>query len=314
MLVPVYNGEKFLAECLDSILAQDFADSEILLADDGSTDGSPALAKQFAAKDRRIRWWKNERNLGLAANFNRCLREAQGEYIKYVLQDDKLLSATAVRRMVEMLDHHPEVSLVGSASQILDEHSRVTEMRVFFKPGVIDGRQTILRCLERANLIGEPSLVMFRRAHAARGFDGQLPQLLDLDMWFHLLEQGQFAYLAEPLCAFRQHAAQQTKVNRRSGTNDGLLLITNWYARPWVRASMTRRMLFALLYNLRKNHGAEAGSLTGEMMILLGRGWYVVFYVRRKIFRPIEKLYRKLGIWRRSHHHGCKYPSERKVT
>lgn len=294
VLVPVYTGEAFLVECLDSILAQDFQDMEILIADDVSTDGSAAIIERYATSDSRIRWWKNERNLGLAANFNRCLREAKGEYIKYVLQDDKLLSPSAVGRMVDMLDQHPEASLVGSASHILDEQSRVTELRDYFKPGIADGRQTIMRCLEEFNLIGEPSVVMFRRAQAARGFETHLPQLLDLDMWFHLLEQGHFAYLAEPLCAFRHHAGQQTKVNRRNGTNDGLLLITNWYARPWLRERMTRHAYFKQIFVLRRNYGAQAENLTWEMMHSLGFGWYALFWLWRKITRPIEKLARHL--------------------
>ena len=215
VLVPVCNGEAFLAECLESILAQDFADMEILIADDASTDGSVALVERYAARDSRIRWWKNPDNLGLARNFNSCLRAAKGEYIKYVLQDDKLISPLAIRKMAEVLDHHPEVSLVSSASQVLDGHSQVIEVRKYFKPGVMEGRQVIVRCLERlTNMIGEPSVVMFRREQAARGYNEQFQQLLDLDLWFHLLEQGRFAYVAEPLCAFRRHAAQQSEINR----------------------------------------------------------------------------------------------------
>ena len=201
-----------MAECLESILAQDFADMEILIADDASTDGSAALVERYAARDSRIRWWKNPNNLGLARNFNCCLRAAKGEYIKYVLQDDKLVSPLAIRRMAEELDNHPEVSLVSSMSQVLDESSRVIELRNCFEPGVMEGRQVIVRCLERlSNLIGEPSVVMFRREQAARGYNEQLRHWLDLDLWFHLLEQGRFAYVAEPLCAFRRHAAQQKR-------------------------------------------------------------------------------------------------------
>lgn len=63
--------------------------------------------------------------------------------------------------MVEVLDNHREVSLVGSASPILDEHSRVIKLRKYFKPGVMEGRQVIVRCLEQtANMIGEASVVM----------------------------------------------------------------------------------------------------------------------------------------------------------
>jgi glycosyltransferase involved in cell wall biosynthesis len=306
VLVPVYNGERFLPECLDSILAQDCASMEILIADDNSTDGSVAVLETYAARDPRIRWWKNPNNLGLAQNFNCCLRAAKGEYIKYVLQDDKLISPLAIRRMVEVLDNYPEVSLVGSASQIVDEHSLVTEVRDYFKPGIMDGRQMVVRCLEQpGNLIGEPSVVMFCRALAQLGFDEQLPQLLDLDMWFQLLEQGQFAYVAEPLCAFRKHAAQQTRVNLVSGAaaNDDVILLSRWLARPWLEKMMTRRMNFALAYTLRRRHNASARTMSIELQRRMGFGWYAVFLPRWKISRPFEKLKRKLKlkIWRLSH-------------
>ena len=225
---------------------------EILLADDGSSDGSAALLENYAARDPRIRWWKNRQNLGLAGNWNCLLREARGEYIKFVFQDDKLLSATALGQMAQVMDEHPDVALVASASYIIDERSRILELRDYFRAGVSDGRQMVVRCLEQpANLIGEPSVVMFRRALAQRGFDGQLRHLLDVDMWFHLLEQGQFAHVSEPLCAFRKHAAQQTRVNLVSGAaaNDSVILLSRWLAKPWLEKMMTRRMNFALASN-----------------------------------------------------------------
>ena len=65
VLIPVFNGERYLAECLESVLAQDFPDLEILIGDDGSRDNSSEIISQFAARDPRIRWWKNPRNFGL---------------------------------------------------------------------------------------------------------------------------------------------------------------------------------------------------------------------------------------------------------
>src|SRR5215469_15117301 len=129
VLVPVYNGESFLAECLDSILAQDFADYELLLSDDGSTDGSVSIIESYERRNRRIRWWRNPRNLGIGGNFNACLNTAQGQYIKYVLQDDKLLSPSAVRRMAEVLERDASVALVVSASQLIDAQSRPIQLR-----------------------------------------------------------------------------------------------------------------------------------------------------------------------------------------
>jgi glycosyltransferase involved in cell wall biosynthesis len=296
VLVPVYNGEAFLAECLESILAQDFADMEILIADDASTDGSAALVERYAARDSRIRWWKNPNNLGLARNFNCCLRAAKGEYIKYVLQDDKLVSPLAIRRMAEELDNHPEVSLVSSMSQVLDESSRVIELRNCFEPGVMEGRQVIVRCLERlSNLIGEPSVVMFRREQAARGYNEQLRHWLDLDLWFHLLEQGRFAYVAEPLCAFRRHGAQQSEIHRQSGVAavESLALFKHRFEQLGLQESKWQQALFAQIYDLRKNCGAEAESSVKGMMCALGRDRYAFLWCKRKIMRPFQKLCRQ---------------------
>jgi glycosyltransferase involved in cell wall biosynthesis len=296
VLVPVCNGKAFLAECLESILAQDFADMEILIADDASTDGSAALVEHYAARDSRIRWWKNPNNLGLARNFNCCLRAAKGEYIKYVLQDDKLVSPLAILKMAEALDHDPEVSLVSSVSQVLDEGSRVIESRKYFEPGIVDGRRVLVQCLERlSNLIGEPSAVMFRRKQAERGYDEQLRHWLDLDLWFHLLERGRFAYVAEPLCAFRRHGAQQSEVNRHSGvaSTESLALFKHWFERLGLQESKWRQALFDQIYDLRKNCGAEAENAIEEMMRALGRDRYAFLWCKRKTVRPFQKLYRQ---------------------
>jgi len=294
VLVPVYNGGKFLAACLDSILAQDFTEMEILIADDGSTDDSLELIQRYAKKDRRIRWWRNPANLGLAANFNCCLRAARNDYIKYVLQDDLLLAPSAIRQMVHALDADPAVSLAGSASHVIDDQSRQLEVRNNFRrSGVMDGKAAIMQCLARnGNLIGEPSVVMFRRKQAARGFDERYRQLIDLDFWFHLLEQGRFAYLAEPLCAFREHFEQQTAVNRQSGAHiqDELMLAQYWLARPWLRKVAGRRVLF----KLRKHHGGHARPYIGDIMASLTVKWYALYWLEHKISSPFYNLNRWL--------------------
>jgi glycosyltransferase involved in cell wall biosynthesis len=298
VLVPVYNGEKYLAECLDSILAQDFTELEILIADDGSTDGSRELIQRYAEKDSRIRWWRNPANLGLAGNFNGCLRAARHDYIKYVLQDDVLLSRSAIRQMVQALDADPAVVLAGSASQVIDDRSQPVEFRnAFRRSGVMDGKAAILHCLARnGNLIGEPSVVMFRREQAGRGFDERYRQLIDLDFWFHLLEQGRFAYIAEPLCAFRQHPEQQTAVNRESGAHvqDELMLAQHWLSRPWLREAAGRQVLFKQIYNLRKHHGERARPFIGDIMASLTAKWYALYWIEHKISSPFRNLNRWL--------------------
>jgi glycosyltransferase involved in cell wall biosynthesis len=298
VLIPVYNGEKYLAECLDSVLAQDFADMEILIADDGSTDGSLELIQCYAERDRRIRWWRNPVNLGLAGNFNGCLRAAHGKYIKYVLQDDLLLAPLALWRMAEILNHHPRIMLVGSASNIIAASSGLIKVRDHFRETCWwAGQDLLVHCLvEPANLIGEPTTVMFRREGAARGFDEQFRQLVDLEFWLHLLEQGDFAYLAEPLSAFRQHAAQMTQINRSNGVDihDDILLRKIYYPRVLERRTVSRRLLFNQIRRLRKSTEPSAVELKMTITQTLGWSWFAYYWVEYKISKPFKNLDRWL--------------------
>lgn len=157
VLVPVFNGGRYLPECLDSILAQDFHDCEIVIIDDGSTDDSLALIQKYAAGDARIRWWQNSRNLGLTGNANACLRAARGRYIKFVHQDDKLLAVMAIRKMAATLDANPIAAMTGSRQHLTGGNSRPTI--IANRSGCYNGRSLIVRCLEQnTNLVGQPTL------------------------------------------------------------------------------------------------------------------------------------------------------------
>ncbi|HWI57800.1 MAG TPA: glycosyltransferase family A protein [Bacillota bacterium] len=298
VLIPVYNGEPYLAECLESILAQDFGDFEVLLSDDGSKDNSRALLERFAQRDPRIRWWRNPQNLGIGGNFNACLQAAQGELIKYVLQDDKFLEPSALRRMVAALQADPSVSLVVSASHLIDAQSRSIMVRNHFgTSGARDGKQVIVECLQaNANIIGEPSLGLFRKGQATRGFDESLRQLIDLEMWFYLLEQGRLSYLAEPLCAFRQHPAQLTETNRRSGLSaeEDLALLEKYYSKPWMKEALTPQAIFTQIYYLRKRSSPRAAALGKKLANTLDRPTYTRCWVRHRLSRPLYNLKRSL--------------------
>ena len=308
VLIPVYNGERHLAECLESVLAQDFNDVEILIADDGSSDGSQKIIEQFAARDPRLRWWKNRRNLGQTQNHNLCLQEARGQFIKFVHQDDKLLSASAIRKLVSALAEHPEATLAASASDVMDDHARLKCHRDFFKAGVWDGRQIIQTGLEAlANSIGEPTVVMFRKAQAGRGFLDDYKQLWDLEMWYHLLEQGNFVYLAEPLCAFRQHAAQQTNINARNGIgqNEFWLLLETYYAKLWLRALVTQRMLINHARFLKRNRpkpGRRAELLLAEIKSQIQPASYPIYWFERKWRHQVTKIKKLKASWRQNQH------------
>ena len=115
VLLPVYNGEKYLHETMQSILGQTYTDFEFLIVDDGSTDQSSTIIDSF--KDSRIRVLKNPRRLKLSGALNRGMKEAKGKYIARMDGDDIALPER-LRKQVEYLDRHPEVGVCGTGIEI----------------------------------------------------------------------------------------------------------------------------------------------------------------------------------------------------
>lgn len=235
--MPVYNSAGFLREAIESVLSQEFNDYECVIIDDCSSDRSREIAQEYVIKDGRIIFKKNERNAGMVENWNRCLREARGEYIKFLFGDDAQRDPGTVGRMAGILDADPRVALVASARWLLNEESRALQIISEYRSGTYAGAEIIKDCLiEQKNHIGEPSAVMFRRRQASRGFDIRYSQIADQEMWLHLLEQGMFAFINEPLNAFRQHAGQQTRrnMNRYETVKEPFLLIEGYAGKPYV--------------------------------------------------------------------------------
>lgn len=119
--LPVYNGEAFLREALDSLLAQTFEDFELIISDNGSIDDTRAICRRYAARDRRIRYVRNERNLGGAWNHNAVVALASGLYFKWAAHDD-VCAPTYLSQCVDVLDHDETVVLCHVRTSYFDEH------------------------------------------------------------------------------------------------------------------------------------------------------------------------------------------------
>jgi glycosyltransferase involved in cell wall biosynthesis len=110
VLTTVYNREKYLAACIESVLACSFQDWEMIIIDDQSKDSSVAIAQQYADQDRRIHVYVNETNLGDYPNRNQAAVYAKGKYLKYLDADD-LIYPHGLEIMVETMEAHPECAL-----------------------------------------------------------------------------------------------------------------------------------------------------------------------------------------------------------
>lgn len=122
VIMPLYNAEKYICYAVDSVLAQSFADFELIIVDDCGTDRSLELVKGY--QDPRIRIFYNDRNRGIAYSRNRALKESRGEYIA-VMDDDDWTPSYRLKEEVEYLDEHQNVDVVGGAMNTIDEHNRI---------------------------------------------------------------------------------------------------------------------------------------------------------------------------------------------
>jgi len=308
VLLPTYNYARYLPQAIASVLAQDFTDFELIISDDSSTDSSADIAGELAARDSRLRFHRHEPNLGMVPNWNWCLQQARGVYVKYVFGDDVLASPRALGRFNELLDHNPAASAAASARILLDGDSRVTGCWDELRAGLHDGPRLIAQCLRRrSNLIGEPSVVIFRRALADRGFDPRLRQLVDLEMWSHLLLQGSLAYTDEPLCGFRRHSAQQTVVNHGTRVSDleTIELLDRYLPAPAVQRHLQpggwahRQMLFRQRHYLRKAVTKNPTTVSALERVdrQLPAHSLATCWVWHRLTRPVQNLHRKATRW-----------------
>ena len=161
-----------------------------------------------------------------------------------------------------------------------------------------EGLRAIGACVvQESNLIGEPSAVLFRKEAAWPGFNPQLRQLVDLEMWFRLLERGKLVYTREPLCAFRRHELQQTAANNACGLaeEEHQRFFGHYLQKSW----MPRGDLFSILFALRRIARREPERFTSRMRGLeeaaarnMGEGWYWFYWLGHRIARPYHNLKR----------------------
>jgi len=123
--LPVYNGERYIAESIESILGQSYTDFELIISDNASTDSTRDICRGYEKKDLRVRYFRQPQNIGLSPNHNFVVNEARGELFKWASNDD-LYARNLVARCVEALDEYKDVVLAHSWTAKIDESGNVT--------------------------------------------------------------------------------------------------------------------------------------------------------------------------------------------
>lgn len=212
VVVPAYRNVEYLAQTLDSILAQDYDDFELVVADHSSSDGTDTLLERYADHPKVRILTPTPTGGGAKANWDRVSMAARGELMKLVCGDD-LIAPNALSRQVAALDAYPSAVLVASKRDLVDAHGKVViaARGLGSLNGLVRGRDAVrASVLAGTNLFGEPGCVMFRRELLvqAGGWDNAHPYLIDQASYSAIMLQGDMVALRETLASFRINAGQ----------------------------------------------------------------------------------------------------------
>ena len=195
IVLPVYNGERYLAQAIESVLAQTYTDLELIIVDDKSKDRTPEIIKEYAARDARIITHRNKKNFKLPRALNIGFLKAEGEYRTWTSHDN-LYDPEAIEKMVQALEENPEAVLVCADLRKIDESGNVT--------GEIHLREP--EDIYITNTVGACFLYRHEMSRHIGGYDTDLFLAEDYDYWLRLSKRGPFVHLHEMLYSVRTHA------------------------------------------------------------------------------------------------------------
>ncbi len=206
VLMTVYNREKYIRQAIESVLSSTFQDFELLLVDDGSSDSSVSIIRNFEKKDPRVKLHINEKNLGDYNNRNRAAQLATGKYLKYVDADD-MIYPNGLEVMVNMMEQFPEAGY-GLASLEQDK------TRIY--PFLLNGQEAYRRHYFEQPLFHKAPLSAIIKKDAfdtVGGFSGKR-YLGDFEMWHLLSERFPALLMPQGVVWYREHDEQEMQNNR----------------------------------------------------------------------------------------------------
>jgi glycosyltransferase involved in cell wall biosynthesis len=259
VVMPVYNGERFLRESLDSVFAQTFQDFEMLCVDDGSTDRSASILRQYGPKIRAVR----QENAGQSAARNAGVALAKGRYVAFLDQDD-LWYPSKLMTQVAAIEADSRVVLVHCDFDRIDEKGQMVQ-----QSAGISERSSALGS-PMGQLIGEalifPSAMMIRKDGYERsgGFFSELQGFEDFDLIARLKQQGEFIMVKERGMAYRMHGQGFTRAGGLHiirSREKFLRRMENLYRGDRTKETILRRML-ADCYSDWGMHEVRSGNKT----------------------------------------------------
>lgn len=304
--IPTYNAAAYLEPCLLSAVKQTYPDCEILVCDDGSTDNTVEIVTAFQQQYPQIRLVQNKANAGMVNNWNQCIQQAKGEWIKFLFQDDILQPACVEKMLATCIEYNVEVGLCRRNFILHDEvpkylrrnikYTMVLPERVFEDTVYISPERLAHELAELLpeNALGEPTCYFFHKKifEQTGMFNPDYRHAVDLEFILRLGLLKGLVFLAEPLALFRVHGGSQTSANLKEEkesslrniaaiNGDTILLFYNFLHDPSFKL-------------MKEAMGEEALQLRVKYLYYSG-----CKHKGKKLFNkalePIRKKYKELG-------------------
>ncbi|TXG38862.1 glycosyltransferase family 2 protein [Seonamhaeicola maritimus] len=281
--IPTYNGETFLEEALDSAISQSYPNIEVVVSDDASTDATLDIIKAYKHKTSIPISVYNHKPQGIGANWNHCVKQVKGDYIKFLFQDD-LLHPECISKMMKMALSKPNVGLVYCKRHLLYSKTtpKIKDFMAFYgnlhttwqslkvEQGIMKGSSYLKdKNLLNApkNKIGEPVAVLLKSTCFSEVgyFNEDLQQTLDYEYWYRIMKKYNIGFVNEVLVSFRLHDAQASVTNKAKAIPDHVLLYKSyyknlfWHLHPKNKLKLLKlyHPLFKLLVSLKQKTNAR---------------------------------------------------------
>lgn len=273
VVMPVYNGERFLPESMASVLGQTFADFEFIIVDDGSTDASVEIVREYERRDARVRQLQLPRNLGQASAINRGIEQASGDYVA-MLDCDDICLPDRLRIQVNFLNAHPHIGVLGCTMWVVDEG--LEPLFCYTVPE--DHARIVWNLFYGWSVAGASTMIRREILVSAGGYEGGRNLSNDMEMWSRLAGRARFANLPDISMFYRRHSQAKGTVNveqRRAAVAD---IMRRMLTRLWGEApEATVERFLRVRKGAKDFRRAERKLLRAEMTRLidsfLEAGW-----------------------------------------
>lgn len=207
--MPAYNAADSIGEAIESVLAQDYDDFELLIIDDGSTDNTLEIVKSYAAVNKKIRWF-TQKHQGIGATRNHLLKLARGVYISLCDADDIVLP-NKLKSHAYILNCNPNVAVVYGNILVMNKHGQI------IKDSYSQAKDLNNCCDLLENAVMNCGAT-FRKTAALKvgGYDETVAPAEDYDLWLKLAEKYQFVYIDKPCAVYRSHPQSTSRTDKNS--------------------------------------------------------------------------------------------------